>query len=88
MIDGCFIETTTLGLRWHSEKRAVLRRRSQPVRLDQTEFEVKIANRPAGGVTAKADIEIAARAAVGHAARAGLRRRAEDHVLGHEQRRD
>lgn len=88
VIDACFIETTTIGLRWRDERRALLERRLEPELVDETNLEVKIANRPAGKITAKADIENAARAAVGHAARADLRYRAEDQALAREQGRD
>ena len=49
----CFAETTTLGLRWRTEQRAVLPRRLS----DQQGLTVKTADRPDRTVTAKADID-------------------------------
>jgi hypothetical protein len=70
-----FRETTTLGLRRHETRRAVLRRREQTV----GGVRVKTAQRP-GGATAKAEVEDA-RGQGGEEARASLRRAAETAAL-------
>ena len=54
VIDACFAETTTLGLRWRIEARAVLARESLTVAGPQREVAVKVATRPGGARTAKA----------------------------------
>ena len=53
-IDACFAETTTLGLRWRIEARAVLARESVTVAGSEREVAVKVARRPGGARTAKA----------------------------------
>ncbi len=52
VINACFRETTTLGIRWSIEARAILERRSL-----QTDAgpRVKLATRPEGSLTAKAE---------------------------------
>ncbi|HEY4031535.1 MAG TPA: LarC family nickel insertion protein [Caulobacteraceae bacterium] len=77
--EAVFRETTTLGLRMHEARRAVLRRREQAVRVDGGQVRVKTAERP-GGATAKAEVDDA-QALGGHAARSGLRRAAEQAAL-------
>jgi len=77
--EAVFRETTTLGLRRHDTRRAVLRRREQVV----GGVRVKTAERP-GGPTAKAEVDDAAGQG-GHAARAGLRRTAEDAALARDE---
>lgn len=77
--EAVFRETTTLGLRRHDMRRAVLRRREQVV----GGVRVKTAQRP-GGPTAKAEVDDAAGQG-GHAARAGLRRTAEDAALARDE---
>jgi uncharacterized protein (TIGR00299 family) protein len=76
--EAVFRETTTLGLRTHQARRAVLRRREQVV----DGVRVKTAERP-GGATAKAEADDA-QAIEGHAARARLRHAAEAAALGEE----
>ena len=73
--EAVFRETTTLGVRRHDTRRAVLRRREQTV----GGVRVKTAERP-GGDTAKAEIDDA-QALGGHVARADLRRTAEHAAL-------
>jgi hypothetical protein len=76
--EAVFRETTTLGLRIHEARRAVLRRREQTV----GGVRVKTAERP-GGPTAKAEVDDA-QALGGHAARASLRRAAETTALAED----
>ena len=76
--EAVFHETTTMGLRRHEARRAVLRRREQVV----DEIRVKTAQRP-GGITAKAEVDDA-QGLDGHAARARLRHAAEAAALSEE----
>jgi uncharacterized protein (TIGR00299 family) protein len=87
-IDRCFAETTTIGLRWRIEARAVLGREVVHVRTMDREVEVKVVARPDGARTAKAEIDQVA--AGGHAARAQKRRAAEARALatGRDGERD
>jgi hypothetical protein len=78
-IDRCFAETTTIGLRWRLEARAVLAREVVSVAAPDGEVEVKVVARPGGARTAKAEIDQVA--AAGHAARATRRRAAEARAL-------
>jgi uncharacterized protein (TIGR00299 family) protein len=79
IVDRCFAETTTIGLRWRIEARAVLHREALEVEDDT----VKVVMRPDQKRTAKAEIE-RLRGVAGHAERARRRRRAEARALGEE----
>jgi pyridinium-3,5-bisthiocarboxylic acid mononucleotide nickel chelatase len=87
-IDRCFAETTTIGLRWRIETRAVLEREVVSVADQGGEVEVKVVARPDGARTAKAEVDQAV--ASGHAGRAERRRAAEARALasGREGERD
>ena len=76
--EAVFRETTTLGLRRHEARRAVLRRREQVVDA----VRVKTAQRP-GGITAKAEVDDA-QGLDSHAVRTRLRHVAEAKALGEE----
>jgi uncharacterized protein (DUF111 family) len=78
-IDRCFAETTTIGLRWRIEARAVLAREVVSIAAPEGEVAVKVVARPGGARTAKAETDQAAGA--GHAARAARRRAAEARAL-------
>jgi uncharacterized protein (TIGR00299 family) protein len=78
---ACFTETTTLGVRWHTARRAVLERTTETYVGRAGNIQVKAAARPSGVVTGKAELEDVADAAGGFAERARLRREAEDAVL-------
>jgi uncharacterized protein (DUF111 family) len=80
-IDACFAETTTLGLRWRIEARAVLSRASLTVASTEGEVAVKVATRPGGARTAKAEIDHVAPGPGGQAARARRRQDAEAQAL-------
>jgi uncharacterized protein (TIGR00299 family) protein len=80
--DAVFGETTTIGLRWHEVRGAVLTRGLQEVEVGDARLRVKTALRP-GGRTAKAEADDA-RSPKGHAARADLRRAAERAALAAE----
>jgi uncharacterized protein (TIGR00299 family) protein len=73
VIEACFAETTSLGLRWRIEPRAVLSRTRHTV----GEVAVKVATRPDGTRTAKAEADHIGTGPGGQAGRAGRRRRAE-----------
>ncbi len=77
VIDACFAETTTLGLRWRIEARAVLARESRTVAGAQGEVAVKVALRPDGTRTAKAEQDHIGAGPGGQAGRAGRRQAAE-----------
>ena len=78
---GCFTETTTLGVRWELARRAILERGVGRHQADGDSVNVKVARRPAGAVTAKAEIDDVAGLDGGHAARSRRRHAAEDAVL-------
>ena len=77
IIESCFRETTTLGVRWHEVSRAALARASATVMVDGRAVRVKSACRPGEARTAKAEIDDLAPVAGGHAARARVRASAE-----------
>ena len=76
-LDGCFRETTTLGVRWHEVSRAALARTSATVMVDGRPIRVKSAHRPGEARTSKAEIDDLAPGAAGHAEREKLRASAE-----------
>ncbi|HEY0205684.1 MAG TPA: LarC family nickel insertion protein [Acetobacteraceae bacterium] len=78
-IGACFRETTTIGLRHHRVSGAALDRRSDAVEVGGRTVRVKSVDRP-GGRTAKAESDDVL-GQDGHAARAALRREAEQAVL-------
>jgi hypothetical protein len=80
-IDACFAETTTLGLRWRIEARAVLARASVTVGGPDGEVAVKVAWRPGGARTAKAEVDQIDAGPGGQAGRARRRREAEAKAL-------
>jgi len=80
-IDACFAETTTLGLRWRIEARAVLPRESVTVAGSEREVAVKVARRPDGARTAKAEVDHIGVGPGGQAGRARRRRQAEAKAL-------
>jgi pyridinium-3,5-bisthiocarboxylic acid mononucleotide nickel chelatase len=81
LIECCFVETTTIGLRWRAEARPSLSR--EKVAVGAEGAHVKVVARPGGGRTAKAEIE-QVKEVEGHAERVRTRQRAEDIALGEE----
>jgi uncharacterized protein (TIGR00299 family) protein len=79
---GCFIETTTLGVRFATERRALLERSSETWVGREGSVRVKSARRPSGAVTGKAEIDDVADAPGGQAERERRRREAERAVEG------
>jgi hypothetical protein len=77
---ACFVQTTTLGLRWTIEARQILARRE----VIAEGRRVKLAERPGIGVTAKAERADLAAAGPGHAGRAAAARAAEAAALAAE----
>jgi len=77
VVEACFAETTTLGVRWHREQRVVLARTEATA---AGAIGVKLARRPGGLMTAKAESDDLAGLG-GHAQREDARRSAERDVL-------
>ena len=77
VIDSCFRETTTLGVRWHEVSRVALPRESAKVTVEGRSIRVKSALRPGGVRTSKAEIDDLAPTAGGHAVRERVRASAE-----------
>ncbi|MGI9332025.1 MAG: LarC family nickel insertion protein [Gammaproteobacteria bacterium] len=77
IIDQCFIETTTLGVRYELCDRAVLPREHTTQLVDGREVEVKRVRRPGAAVTVKAGMDDVAAAASGRAERERVRQLAE-----------
>jgi uncharacterized protein (TIGR00299 family) protein len=80
VIAACFEETTTIGLRYQLTEGAVLSRRLDTVETGGETVRVKIADRPGGAQSAKAEAADVARHR-GHIARARLRRKAAELAL-------
>jgi pyridinium-3,5-bisthiocarboxylic acid mononucleotide nickel chelatase len=80
-IDACFAETTTLGLRWRIEARAVLVRENVTVAGSEREVAVKVARRPGGARTAKAEVDQIGAGPGGQAGRTRRRQVAEAQAL-------
>jgi uncharacterized protein (TIGR00299 family) protein len=83
VIERCFVETSTIGLRWRIEARAVLAREVVEVATADGAVPVKTVTRPGGLRTAKA--EIAQVSGEGHATRSSRRRAAEAQALKAEE---
>jgi uncharacterized protein (TIGR00299 family) protein len=65
----CFTQTSTLGIRCEIVKRAVLQRQIDIVELDGRTYRVKLALRPDGELTAKAELDDLAQASLNQAER-------------------
>jgi hypothetical protein len=85
-IEACFAETTTLGVRHQLLARSVLERSETTVAAAGAQVRVKIAQRPSGGASAKAESDDLC-AAGGREARESLRRESEAAALARETRR-
>lgn len=85
-VEACFAETTTLGVRHQLLARSVLARSEATVAAAGAQVRVKIAQRPSGGASAKAESDDL-RAAGGREARERLRRESEAAALARETRR-
>src|SRR5690606_19256375 len=69
VIAACFNQTTTLGVRTTEVARAALRRESVEVESEGRRYRVKLARRPDGRITAKAELDDLAAGAADFAAR-------------------
>ncbi|MGI9451038.1 MAG: LarC family nickel insertion protein [Geminicoccaceae bacterium] len=81
VIEACFRETTTLGVRWAIEKRTTLERH---VHRTEIGTNVKLAERPDGGLTAKAESNDLA-SLPGHQTRQDRRREAETESMRQQE---
>jgi uncharacterized protein (DUF111 family) len=79
--DACFTETATIGLRWSIAARVRLERESRTVNLEGREIAVKLATRPDGTTSAKADMDDV-KGPGGRAGRERRRRRAQAAAIG------
>jgi pyridinium-3,5-bisthiocarboxylic acid mononucleotide nickel chelatase len=80
IIRACFLETTTIGLRHHLVRRAVLARLTEEVEVDGQRLRVKMAMRPDGQATGKAEaVDVAGQS--GRSGRSALRRAGEAEAL-------
>ncbi len=77
VLEACFVETSTLGVRWEIVRRAVLRREKRTEEVGGVQVHVKTARRPDGTTTDKAAMDDLAGAGGGRAAREMLRRSVE-----------
>jgi uncharacterized protein (TIGR00299 family) protein len=77
ILDKCFTETTTLGVRWHTVNRVTLLRDENRHSLQGEPVRVKRAERPDGTRTRKVEMADLAAAAGGHAGREQRRREVE-----------
>jgi hypothetical protein len=81
VINACFAETTTLGLRWRIEPRSILQRTGTTVSGTDGEIQVKLATRPDGTRTVKAELDQIGPGPGGQAGRARRRQTAETQAL-------
>jgi uncharacterized protein (TIGR00299 family) protein len=85
VIDACFSETTTLGVRYQVLERRKLRRRQSSVNADGRPIRVKIAERP-GGPTVKAEADDLLKVIGDHSERERVRRLAEEESHKEEEK--
>ncbi len=76
-LERCFLETTTLGVRWRLVERAALNRETETYCLHGRDVRVKRVQRPGGLTTGKAEMDDLAPDMDGFAERERLRRQAE-----------
>ena len=77
LIERCFAETATLGVRWRTVRRAALERGEAVADVAGEPVRIKRAHRAGGEVTVKAEMDDVASADGGRAGREERRRRAE-----------
>lgn len=80
VIDACFRETTTIGLRWHGVERVILPRHTLDIEVEGRKLDVKVVKRP-GGDTAKVEARSVAGVS-GVAERQRLRDLGRERALG------
>ena len=76
VLNACFGETTTLGVRYHTQERRKLRRRQSAVEANGRTVRIKIAERP-GGLTVKAEADDLSKVIGDRSERERVRRLAE-----------
>lgn len=86
IIDACFAETTTLGVRHQLVARSVLARSETAVAAAGAQVRVKLARRPDGDLSAKAESDDV-RAGGARSGREALRRDSEAAALAQESKR-
>jgi pyridinium-3,5-bisthiocarboxylic acid mononucleotide nickel chelatase len=80
IVQACFVETATIGLRHHLVRRAVLARDVEDVEVDGRRLRVKTVTRPGGQTTGKTEaVDVASEP--GYAARSALRHAGETAAL-------
>ncbi|MDX1431914.1 MAG: LarC family nickel insertion protein [Gammaproteobacteria bacterium] len=84
VVEQCFLETSTLGVRWELSARAVLPRHAASATAGGRSLRIKRARRPDGSPSSKVEMDDLADAPGGHAGRQRLRRRAESEDGTHE----
>ena len=77
VLERCFAETTTLGVRWQTVRRAALERESATAGTADDGVRIKRTHRPGGEVTVKAEMDDLADAGGGRSEREERRRKAE-----------
>ena len=77
VIERCFAETATIGVRWHEARRAALEREAAVADVAGEAVRIKRAHRAGGEVTVKAEMDDVANADGGRTGREERRRRAE-----------
>ena len=77
VIERCFAETATLGVRWQSVRRAALEREEAVADVAGEPIRIKRTHRAGGEMTVKAEMDDVANADGGRTGREERRRRAE-----------
>ena len=85
VIQICFEETATLGLRWQLIERRILPRRSSSVDIGGRSIRVKVAERQ-GSMTAKAESDDLLSIKGGRSEREAVRQAAEEACLNKEKK--
>jgi uncharacterized protein (DUF111 family) len=78
VIEACFLQTTTIGLRWRMEQRVELRRENVEINAAAVTFSGKTVKRPDGRTTTKVDMDVLALQGRTQQERARARRLAEE----------
>lgn len=81
VIDACFLETSTLGVRWYLAQRIKLARQMEACSVDGETINVKSVQRPHGITTAKAELSDVANVNGGSSKRDQIRQTAENIIL-------
>ena len=76
VLNACFAETTTLGIRYQTQERRKLRRKQTAVDANGRKVRIKLAERP-GGPTVKAEADDLSKVIGDHSERERVRRLAE-----------